>query len=156
MRKILSILLALMFPWSGSGWAANYNNPIDGVFRAAYGNTVTIDVPSVVGKSPSAADEGGGLTFRLSPSTSYVNFNQLSDLRDGDAVRVYYAQDPARKNSEMLARTITKLSNTTAVKVPETVGITVPSGSSRTTTTSGGNPTVTTTTTSTTTRSGSP
>jgi len=124
-------LIALVFFLLGgpSGWAANYSNPINGVFKGIYGDAISVEVPSLVSKSPvTNEDENGDLLFQFNANTNYRNFNQLTDLKKGDPVRVDYSENPASKGKQMVANTITKLDsvvvanpvivNTDAASVP--------------------------------------
>ena len=111
MREIwIRTFIALSVSLSGYALAANYSDPIDGTFKGTYGDTISIEVPSLVSKSPVAnQDENGDLTFQLRANTGYKNFNQLTDLKYGDAVRVQYSEDPTGKTKQMVADTITKI-----------------------------------------------
>ena len=107
MKKIiLSVALLLM---SGHVWAANYDDPIDGYFKGVYGDTFTIQVPSLVSKSPTTGDQTGDLSFQFRSDTNYQNFHQLTDLSKGDAVRVEYSLDDSKTNV-MIAKSISKIS----------------------------------------------
>lgn len=106
---IQTLIVALAF-LSNYSWAANYSNPIDGIFKGTYGSTISVEVPSLVSKSPvDNEDQNGDLSFQLNPATAYKNFNQLTDLKPGDSVRVEYNQDPTGKIKSMIADTITRL-----------------------------------------------
>jgi hypothetical protein len=111
MDKIFRFMFtAFLVSLSGQAWAANYSDPIDGTFKGIYGDTISIEVPSLVSKSPDTnQDEDGILSFRLNADTAYSNFNQLTDLKYGDAVRIDYNEDPTGKTKEMIADKITKL-----------------------------------------------
>jgi len=110
MRKILGRSLAVfLFLLSGHAWAANYSNPVQGVFKGFYGDTITVEVPSLVSKSPvTSEDQNGDLSFQLNANTSYRNFNQLTDLKYGDPVSVEYSEDPTGKDKQKVADIITK------------------------------------------------
>ena len=111
MNKILvGTLTAFLVSLSGYVLAANYSNPMDGIFRGIYGDTISIEVPSLVSKSPVVnEDENGVVSFQLNASTGYKNFNQLSDLGKGDPVRVEYKEDPSGKIKGMVAVNITRI-----------------------------------------------
>jgi hypothetical protein len=112
MKKILFYSLAVCAAvLAGKAWAANYSDPIDGVFRGLYGDTITIEVPSLVSKSPDINEgQNGNLSFRIDTNTGYTNFNQLTDLRNGDPIRIEYVKDAAGKTpNTMYAERITKL-----------------------------------------------
>ena len=113
MRKITMMVRALMIflvSLSGFAWAANYSDPIDGVFKGVYGDTITVEVPSLVSKSPAAdQNENGDLSFQTNANTGYKNFNQLTDLKPGDTVSVEYNEDPTAKDKQMIASIITKI-----------------------------------------------
>jgi hypothetical protein len=107
MYKILS-LTVLLFALSGHAWAANFSNPVDGVFRNIYGDSITIGVPSLTSQSPASNDQNGELSFQVNAGTAYRNFNQLTDLKQGDAVSVEYKGTPNSKDNQLFATGITK------------------------------------------------
>jgi len=113
MNKILvGAFTAILFSLSAHGWAANYSDPIDGTFKGIYGDTISIEVPSQVSKSPvDRAYQNGDLSFQFNASTAYKNFSQLTDLKPGDAVKVEYTEGTTDKTKDlvMLATTITKI-----------------------------------------------
>jgi hypothetical protein len=125
-------LLVLLFFLSGHAWAANYDNPIDGVFRNIYGDSITIGVPSLVSKSPAYNNQNGELTFQVNAGTAYKNFNQLTDLKEGDPVRVEYKDNSSGKDNQMVATGITKLGD---APVNAASVITTPSSTVQTVTT---------------------
>jgi hypothetical protein len=108
MYKVL-LLMILSFSLSGHAWAANFSDPIDGVFRNIYGDSITIGVPSLVSKSPAYDDQNGELTFKVNADTVYRNFSQLTDIKQGDPVRVEYKDNSNGKDGQLVATGITKL-----------------------------------------------
>lgn len=156
MNKILlrlTMMVAMLTGAASYAGAANYDNPIQGVLRAIFGNSITVEVPSLVSKSPTSDDQNGSLTFVVNSSTNYTNFHQLSDLKEGDTVSVGYTGDFDTKTKQVVANTITKVEdNPEAVVVnpentanPQYVVTSVPASGS--TDSTGATQTVTTTTT---------
>jgi hypothetical protein len=110
MRKFL--VLAFIFGsmlLAGHAWAANYSNPVDGIFKGAYGDTITVTVGSTDSKSPDASGLIGDLSFTVNSNTGYRNFNQLADLKAGDHVQVEYTEEPNGKMRKLMAYIITKI-----------------------------------------------
>jgi hypothetical protein len=122
MRKSTMMVQALMISLvslSGFACAANYSNPVDGVFKGIYGDAITVEVPSLVSKSPAAGqNENGDLSFQVNSNTGYRNFNQLTDLKYGDSVRVGYNEDPTAKDNQMVASMITRIEPAAVVVIP--------------------------------------
>lgn len=148
MSKILfSILTVVFLSLSNHANAANYSNPIDGVFNGIYGDTIYVQVPSQVSKSHVTGNETGGLSFLVNSNTYYHGFNQLTDLKIGDPVRVDYKEDLTGKmKQQYIATNITRTQEPRVVNYQATAPVgTVPSGNTAVTTTGG--PSVTTTTT---------
>jgi hypothetical protein len=129
MKKVfLGMLFALVVGLSSQVWAANTDNPIDGIFKSAYGDSITVEVPSNVSKS-SDTDLSGDLTLKVDANTGYRGFNELADLKAGDAVRVEYTTDASsqRPLAVMISKpdstttsttTTTTSSGTTSTNVP--------------------------------------
>ncbi len=137
MQKILIPLMIVVVGFGGMrSWAANYSDPIEGVFKGVYGNTISVEVPSLVSKSPTSDNQNGDLSFQLNASTGYTNFSQLSDLRYGDPVRVQYSEDSTSKENQKVAIQITKLGSA-VVATPANIVTTqtVPAGTQMVTTT---------------------
>ena len=55
LTAFLTMIISFLI-YAASCWAANYSNPIDGVFRNIYGDSITVGVPSMVSKSPAYND----------------------------------------------------------------------------------------------------
>jgi hypothetical protein len=136
MKNILFYMLMVPLVFlSSKVLAANFSNPIDGVFKGIYGDTMTVQVQSLESKSPVTGDQNGDLSFQLNSSTAYTNFSQLTDLKAGDEVRVEYSQSPTGP-MQMVATSITRVGSTLAG--PTSTTTVVPAA---------GSPTVVTTTT---------
>lgn len=109
MKKMTLVLLAVL-GLTASAIAANYDNPIEGTLKSVYADFITITIPSTVTKSPDSNQYDGNLAIKLTPSTTYDQFNQLSDLKSGDLIRVTYHEDPTTKmHDQKIADRITKL-----------------------------------------------
>ncbi len=153
-RLLIGSLMAFGLLMPAHAWAANYSDPIDGIFKGVYGNSITVQVPSLVSKSPvEGQDQNGDLSFQVNSSTAYRNFNQLTDLKPGDELSVEYTDNPANTKAgpqEMVAQTITRISPApAAVVIPE-------SPESHTTVVEGPHSNTQTVTTTTTTKVNSP
>jgi hypothetical protein len=110
MKRILTgILVALFAAVTGYVYAANYDNPVSGIFKGSYGDTVTVEVPSVVSRSPDNL-ASGDLSFKTSSNTAYRGFNQLADLKPGDPIQVEYSID--ERSKQMLATAISRSNET--------------------------------------------
>ena len=112
MKNILvRMLVVFLFCLSGHARAPNYSDPIDGIFNGVYGDTIYVIVPSQVSKSPvTNQNQSGELSFIFNANTAYTNFSQLSQLNNGDPVRVEYKEDLTGKaKQQMVATAITKL-----------------------------------------------
>ncbi len=114
-NRILQLTLAITACFATTMcYAANFNNPVEGRLKAVYGDFISVIIPSTTMKSNDSNDmKKGELTMKLSPSTRYENFSQLSDLKSGDLVRVTYEEGLAAKDSSFTATHITKLESAT-------------------------------------------
>jgi len=125
-KKIICTLFVCLIFLYGHAWAANYSNPIDGIFRGMNTDTISVEVPSLVSKSPGLDATGNGeLVFKINASTAYRNFNQLTDLSNGDYVRVEYTRDTISKDQRMVAIGITKIEPATVI-IPASTANNVP------------------------------
>ena len=92
-------------------YAANYDNPIQGTLKSVYADFITINIPSTFIKSPDTnTPADGDLSIKTEPSTAYVEFNQLSDLKEGDLVEVtYHEQIDPRVGNKKIAEKIRRI-----------------------------------------------
>ena len=125
MKKIMYSMLMLVLV-SSYGWAANYDNPVSGVFKGSYGDSISVEIPSNVSKSPDNV-QNGDLTFQIVPDTIYKGFNKLTDLQKGEAVQVEYKV--ADKGNKMIASIISINNNSSEVVVKKTTVTTTTSTS---------------------------
>lgn len=109
-KTFMGLIVASFVLLASHALAANYDNPVSGILKSVTGDTVTIEVPSVVSKSPDSMSSGD-LNFKVDSNTGYKNFNQLADLKPGDPVQVEYSTD--ERSKRMLATTITKTNSST-------------------------------------------
>jgi hypothetical protein len=113
-RVLTTMLLALSISLAGHmSWAANLDNPISGVYKGATGDTITVEVPSNVSKSPDNLP--GDLDFQVTSNTGYRDFAQLTDIKTGDPVTVEYNVDQRTKRmvATMISRSDSQTTKTT-------------------------------------------
>lgn len=115
MIKLLAFAV-LIFSSSSVLWGANYSNPVEGIYKGAFGDTISVEVPSTVSKSRDNVLTGD-LSFQVNSSTGYRNFNQLPDLQPGDEVKVEYSEDLNSKSKRPVAIIITKIKEPTPAEV---------------------------------------
>jgi hypothetical protein len=130
-RLLFTILVSLI----GTAFAANLDNPVSGIFHATMGDTIMMEVPSTVSKSPDNLP--GNLTFQINSNTGYRDFNQLTDLKDGDPIQVEYKMDERSKQmiATMISRNDSKIVTTVTTTTSPEPAVTVPVVEKTTTTT---------------------
>ena len=91
-----------------AAYAANLENPVEGKLKALYSDYITITITSMVTKSPEvSASSLGDIDIKIDASTSFDNFHQLSDLKQGDLLSVSYNEKNVGNNkvAEHIKRT---------------------------------------------------
>ncbi len=112
MKKIyIVIFFAFLVFLSNYTWSANYNNPIDGIFKEIYGDTIIVEIAPEVNRSADTDSQNGNLTFYVNSNTGYRNFHRLTQLKRGDHVRVAYKEDFKIRSKQKFASMITKFKN---------------------------------------------
>lgn len=110
MKKIyIVIFFAFLVLLSNYAWSANYKNPIDGIFKEIYGDTIIIEIAPEVNRSADTDSLNGDLAFHVNPNTGYRNFHRLTQLKKGDHVRVAYKENFKTSSKQKFASMITKL-----------------------------------------------
>jgi hypothetical protein len=85
--------------------ATNYNvGPVEGRLKAVFSDSITLNiVPHNNERAPeSNLYPSGDFSVRVNQDTRYENFNTLSQLKEGDWVRLTYRQDdPPHQKTQM-------------------------------------------------------
>jgi hypothetical protein len=110
MKKIyIVIFFAFVVLLSNYTWAANYSNPIEGIFKGNYGDTIVIEVTAEVSKNEDVPkSQKGDLAFHVKADTIYKNFHRLSEFQLGDHLKIAYKESNVGEGGKV-ATIITKL-----------------------------------------------
>ena len=99
-------VVMLVFMFAVVSQAATDANPIEGRLKAVYSDFITITVfPDTMKSADMNTSNGGELSFKVDSQTAYDNIARLTELKEGDKIRIEYKEDKGRNT----AVTITKL-----------------------------------------------
>ena len=133
-KRIMALALTAMSLCAIVAQAATYADPIEGRLRSVYSDFITLTVSPEMMKSPDInTSNGGELAFKVDSQTGYDNIAGLTDLKEGDKLKVEYKEEKGKNIATMIsklesaapangvaAQQTTTTVTTTTVTVPET------------------------------------
>ena len=134
MKKIF-LLIALSVSMLGvpmSQAAVDDSGPIEGTLRAVYADSFTVTVQSELTKSSDAnLTDMGELTFGIDGQSKFKNFTTLSDLVEGDHLKINYRDQENGRVAVLITKvnpdeyhetkdgmTVTRTTTTTTTRYP--------------------------------------